>query len=174
MDAAIPAILARRPAPVAVLASGDPHWFGVAATLARHVPHGGNHLHPRPLRLRPRLRPPGLGDAGLRHPLLLRPPPRPRSLRLLHPGARILALSADAATPAAVAALLAATASAASRLHLLEALGGPAERIRTATAAAFAVHDIHPLNLLAHRGRCRPRRPRPPAHPRPGRRPVRA
>ena len=48
----------------------------------------------------------------------------------LQPGARILALSWDDATPAKLAALLAARGMGRSRLTVCEAMGGPRERIR--------------------------------------------
>jgi precorrin-6Y C5,15-methyltransferase (decarboxylating) len=70
---------------------------------------------------------------------------RPR----LHPGRRLLCLTSDAAAPASVAALIAALGFGRSRLTLLEALGGPAERIRATTADAFDLQNINPLNLLA-------------------------
>ena len=53
----------------------------------------------------------------------------------LHPGARVLALTSDGEGPEALARLLAETGFGASRLTVLEALGGPRERIRTTTAA---------------------------------------
>jgi precorrin-6Y C5,15-methyltransferase (decarboxylating) len=68
---------------------------------------------------------------------------------LLQPGARILALSADAGTPGLVATLLQARGFGPSIIHVLEALSGPRERIRSTTAAWFRLADIHPLNLLA-------------------------
>jgi precorrin-6B C5,15-methyltransferase / cobalt-precorrin-6B C5,C15-methyltransferase len=67
----------------------------------------------------------------------------------LQPGARILALSADDSTPGAVAALLRANGFGMSALHILEALGGPRERIRKTTASAELPRDIGKLNLLA-------------------------
>src|SRR5207248_1606619 len=68
---------------------------------------------------------------------------------LLQPGSRILALSADAATPAAVATFLRERGFGRSRLHVSEALGGPRERIRTAIADADGLDNVNPLNLLA-------------------------
>ena len=67
----------------------------------------------------------------------------------LHPGRRVLALTSDAAGPAALAALLAEAGFGASRLTVLEALGGPDERVRTTAAAGFALADVAPLNLVA-------------------------
>ncbi len=67
----------------------------------------------------------------------------------LHPGTRVLALTSDETGPAALAALLTNLGFGASRLTVLEALGGPRERIRAAHAEDFALEGIAPLNLLA-------------------------
>jgi precorrin-6B C5,15-methyltransferase / cobalt-precorrin-6B C5,C15-methyltransferase len=67
----------------------------------------------------------------------------------LHPGARILALSADASTPATVAALLTARGCGGSRITVLEALGGEKERLRTVLAHHYALADVHALNIMA-------------------------
>ena len=148
IDAAIPAILARRPAPVAVLASGDPYWFGIGTTLARHVPPAETRCIPAPSAF-------SLACATLGWTLqdctVLSFCGRPLVplLPALQPGARILALSADAGTPAAAAAMMAAHGFGPSRLHVLEALGGPAHRVRTCTAAAFDLDAVHPLNMVA-------------------------
>jgi precorrin-6Y C5,15-methyltransferase (decarboxylating) len=68
---------------------------------------------------------------------------------LLHPGTRILALTSDGAAPGRIAELLAADGFGASRLHVLEALGGPAERVWSGTAAALAGAGFAALNVLA-------------------------
>ena len=65
---------------------------------------------------------------------------------LLQPGARILALSADAATPAALAAFLRDRGFGRSTFHVLEALGGQRERVRTTTAEGFDF-AVDALNL---------------------------
>ena len=67
----------------------------------------------------------------------------------LHPGARILALTSDGAAPAAIAGLLAKAGFGGSRFTVLEALGGPRERIRSATAAAFDLGEVDDLNIVA-------------------------
>jgi precorrin-6Y C5,15-methyltransferase (decarboxylating) len=145
---AYPALLARRGRPVAVLASGDPFWYGIGATLARHVPAAEIVAIPAPSCL-------SLACARLGWALQdvsvvsFCGRPLERLAPLLQPGARILALSADAATPAAVAAYLTEKGFGPSRLHVLEALGGPRSRVRETTAAAFALDTIDPLNLLA-------------------------
>jgi precorrin-6Y C5,15-methyltransferase (decarboxylating) len=147
MQEAWPALLARRGRPVAVLASGDPFCFGVGGTLARLVPAAEIACIPAPSAFSLACARLGwaLQDVGT---LSFCGRPLAPLLPLLQPGARILALSADAATPAAVAALLCQHGFGPSRLHLLEALGGPREAIRSTTAEAFAFSP-DPLNLLA-------------------------
>lgn len=145
---AIPAILARRGEPVAVLASGDPYCYGVGATLARHVPVEETLCIPAPSSLS--LACARLGWAFDETSVIsLCGRPIETLAPLLQPRARVLALSADASTPAAVAAWLAARGFGRSPLHVLEALGGPRERIRVAKAEGFGLNDVDPLNLLA-------------------------
>jgi precorrin-6Y C5,15-methyltransferase (decarboxylating) len=69
-------------------------------------------------------------------------------LPLLQPGARLLALCADARTPSAVADMLDRHGFGGSVLHVLEALGGPRERVRRVMAAAGLPADIAALNML--------------------------
>lgn len=140
-------VLAERGRRVVVLASGDPMWHGVGATLLRRMPPEEALVVPAPSAF-------SLAAARLGWPMegvvtlslhgrpveLLRPH--------LHPGARILALTSDTEGPGAVAALLRAGFSR-TRITILEALGGARERIRTTTASDFALMDIAPLNLLA-------------------------
>ncbi|PWR19609.1 precorrin-6y C5,15-methyltransferase (decarboxylating) subunit CbiE [Zavarzinia compransoris] len=145
---ALPGLLARRGEAVVVLASGDPFFHGIGATLSRHLPAREIMVLPAPSSLSlacARLGWPVAGVAAIS--LCGRPlePLRP----LLHPGARIVALSADGGTPAAVAALLAREGFGASTLHILENLGGAGERHFQATAGAFPDTAFAPLNLLA-------------------------
>ena len=72
---------------------------------------------------------------------------------------RIIALSWDETTPARLAAHLTATGWGSSRLVVLEAMGGPRERVTEATAETFAPGPIDPLNVVALEIR-------PGAHPR--------
>ena len=145
--AAIPAILARRPAAVVVLASGDPHSYGVGTLLAEHVAVAETRCLPAPsafslacARLGWALQDCATVSFCGRPVAALAP--------LLQPGGRVLALSADAATPATVAGYLAARGFGGSTLHVLEALGGPGERIRSAAAVDYR-GEAHPLNMLA-------------------------
>ena len=78
----------------------------------------------------------------------------------LQPGARVLALTSDGEGPAALAGLLAATGFGASRFTVLEALGGPRERIRASTAAQFDLGTVDALNIVAIEVAAARRRPR--------------
>ncbi|MCZ4580298.1 precorrin-6y C5,15-methyltransferase (decarboxylating) subunit CbiE [Gordonia amicalis] len=64
-------------------------------------------------------------------------------------GGRLLVLSRDATTPAAVADLLVHNGFGASTLTVLEQLGGPDERIRSASAESWAHPAVDPLNIVA-------------------------
>jgi precorrin-6Y C5,15-methyltransferase (decarboxylating) len=70
-------------------------------------------------------------------------------IRHLQPGARILALSWDGATPAKLAKLLDARRMGQSRVTVLEAMAGPRERVRHATASNFDIAPIDALNTIA-------------------------
>lgn len=148
MADALPALLARRGRAVAVLASGDPYCYGVGTMLTALVPMAETVCHPAPSAFS--LACARLGWAAQEatttsfcgRPLAAMTP-------LLQPGARVLALSADASTPATLAGLLVGHGFGASGMHVMEALGGPHERVRRTTAAGFDLVGIHPLNLVA-------------------------
>jgi precorrin-6Y C5,15-methyltransferase (decarboxylating) len=65
----------------------------------------------------------------------------------VQPGRRLLVLSWGAHTPAEVAALLVARGYGSSRLTVLEQLGGPSERVRTAPASDWS-GDFDALNVI--------------------------
>jgi precorrin-6Y C5,15-methyltransferase (decarboxylating) len=148
LAATLPALLARRGRPVAVLASGDPFQFGVGATLARHVAPGEMRVLPQPSSLS--LAAARLGVA-LQDCAVVSLCGRPlATLRpALQPGARVLVLSADGETPRAVCAALVDWGLGGSRVTVLEALGGPRERRRTCVAEGYDLTDVDPLNLFA-------------------------
>ena len=146
MSDAFPGLLARRGQPTAVLASGDPMWFGVGGTLARFVPWAEVACHPAPSALS--LACARLGwAAGDVDAVSLCGRPVSTLLDALRPGRRVVVLSADEHTPAAVLALLREHGFAASHTHLMEALGGPRERVRTLDGTV--PNDVDRLNLLA-------------------------
>lgn len=138
-------ILARAGSDVVVLASGDPFCFGVGSALAALVPAGAIACVPAPSAFA--LAAARLGWAQ-QDVVMISFCGRPIEaiIPALQPGAHIMALSADGATPAAVAALLAARGFGGSVLHVLEALGGPRERIRS---GLLVPGDVGPLNMLA-------------------------
>ena len=143
---AIPDILGQRGRAVAVLASGDPLWFGIAGLLLRHVDRAE-------VRIIPALSSFALAAARLGWALqevgCLSCCGRPVEAVVprLHQGARLLVLSADERTPAAIACLLRARGFAESTLHVMEALGGPGERVRSVRADALP-GDVGALNLV--------------------------
>ncbi len=148
LKGAIPDIVARRGTAVAVLASGDPYLYGIGNRLARHVARDETIAVPAPSAF-------SLACARLGWSLAdtatLTCCGRPIEALAPHlqPGRKLLVLSADETTPAAVAAYLSARGFGGSALHLLEALGGPGEKIRETTARDFSFVDVDRLNLLA-------------------------
>lgn len=147
-DAAMRDVLALRGKKVCVLASGDPFLHGVGVTLARHIPVAEMTVIPAPSAFS--LAASRLGWALQEidtvslhgHAIdLIRP--------LLQPGRRVLALTSDGDGPKAVAELLRGLGFGASRLTVLEALGGPDERIRTVAADGFDLKGVNQLNVLA-------------------------
>ncbi|MEO1721564.1 MAG: precorrin-6y C5,15-methyltransferase (decarboxylating) subunit CbiE [Pseudomonadota bacterium] len=138
-------LLALRGRRVVVLASGDPFWFGAGATLAPRLEPGEWRAIPGPSTF-------AHAAARLGWPLEetlclgLHATPFERLTPSLAPGLRAILLLRDGAAPAALAAWLTGRGFGASELTVLEALGGPVERVRQATAAGFALDDIrHPV-----------------------------
>ena len=152
LAATLEAVQARRPDPVVVLASGDPYFYGIGNTLAALVPAQERRCIPAPSCLTLACARLGWAAQDCATISFCGRPLAPLA-PLLQAGARVLALSADAATPGFVAAMLQARGYGPSVLHVMEALSGPEERIRTTTAGgfrgAFRSADIHPLNVLA-------------------------
>ncbi|MFJ8621762.1 precorrin-6y C5,15-methyltransferase (decarboxylating) subunit CbiE [Kitasatospora sp. NPDC093550] len=146
---AVPGLLAahadRR---VIVLASGDPMFYGIGRTLAETVGAERLRVLPHPSSV-------SYACARLGWPLeatevvsLVGRPPATLALAL-HPGRRLLVLSADAATPAAVAALLTERGYGTARLRVLEQLGHADERQLDGPADGWPHPAGDPLNLIA-------------------------
>ena len=147
-DRAVAAVLAQRGRRVCVLASGDPFFYGVGTVLAKHVDTQEMLVLPAPSSFS--LAAARLGwDLATTTLLSL----HGRALDLvrphLHPGARVLALTSDHQGPAALARLLTQTGFGASRISVLEALGGPRDRLRSASAAGFDLCAVDDLNVVA-------------------------
>jgi precorrin-6B C5,15-methyltransferase / cobalt-precorrin-6B C5,C15-methyltransferase len=121
-------IARHRGARTVILASGDPNWFGVGATLSGHFDADEYALHPAPSSFQ-------LAAARMHWPLhevtTLSLHGRDAANIQPHilPDTRILALTTDASVPVAVAGLLKARGYGSSRLSVLENLGGPGERV---------------------------------------------
>ena len=148
IQAAYPDILARRGAPTCIVATGDPFHYGIGAEIARLVPPAEIHAFPQASAF-------SLACARLGWPLAecglvtLHGRALTRIVPHLQPGARLLVLSWDGATPAALAALLCERGFGAATLTVLEAMGGPRERIRSAQADGFDLDTVDPLNTVA-------------------------
>lgn len=141
-------VLAARGRAVCVLASGDPFLHGVGVTLARAVPAGEMRVLPHPSAF-------SLAAAKLGWALQevsqvsCHGKETGRIRPHLQDGARLLVLTSDGDGPAAIAGLMTGFGCGASTLTVLEALGGPAERIRQVRADAFDLADVGPLNIVA-------------------------
>lgn len=138
----------RRGRSTCVLASGDPFWYGIGATLAPQLQPGEFVCFPAPSSL-------SLAAARLGWALQdvdvvsLHGRDLHGVIPYLQPGRRVLALSWDQRTPPALAALLTQRGFGNTRMHVLEELAGPDERVRSAHAHSFALGEIAALNLVA-------------------------
>ncbi len=146
-SAGIAPLLARRGQRVVMLASGDPFWFGAGSVIARALAPGEWIAHPGRATF-------ALAAARLGWPLEemiclgLHAAPFARMRPHLAPGARIVALVRDGGAARALAAYVAAQGFGATTVAVLEALGGPRERVRHAVAGSFDLGDIaHPVAL---------------------------
>ncbi|KAF0227337.1 MAG: precorrin-6Y C5 15-methyltransferase / precorrin-8W, partial [Beijerinckiaceae bacterium] len=157
-------LLALRGKRVAALVSGDPFWFGAGSSLAKQLAREEWRAFPAPSCF-------SLAASRLGWPLEeatclgLHAAPFETLRPHLQPGSRLLCLVADAAAPARLAAYLSDTGFGDSRVIVLEALGGPHERIRTARADAFAIEDIAVPVMVAFQAEGGPALPRTPGLP---------
>lgn len=145
---------------IAVLASGDPMFYGIGRALAEETEAPRVLPHPSAV---------SYAAARLGWPLedvevvTLVGRPAARLAAHLHEGRRVLVLSADAGTPGEVAALLCDRGFGPSRMRVLEQLGGGREHT-TAETTADAWARTHPpgdpLNIVAVECRRAPGAPR--------------
>ncbi len=140
-------IAAMRGRKVAVLATGDPMCFGIGSTLAQHVPADE-------MTVLPALSAFSLAASRLAWPLAdcaritLHGRPLETLALHVHPRARLLILSHDTSTPAAVADWLTARGFGGSRIVALAHMGGEAESRHEAAAAGWE-HSVADFNTLA-------------------------
>jgi len=141
-------IVRRRGQRICVLATGDPMAYGIGATLARYVPRKETVVVPAPSAFSLAAARLGWGLAETETLSL-----HGRPLELLHtylqPGARLLVLCADGATPGRVAGLLRERGYGGSRLTVLSHMGGPREHVVESTAAEWDVPVVADFNTLA-------------------------
>jgi len=141
-------LLSLRGEPVCVLASGDPMFFGVGASLARQLPAAEMLTLPAPSSC-------SLAAARMGWPLqdvvTLSVVARPVAAlnAQLFSGVRLLVLSNDGRSPAAIAALLRERGFGPSRLTVLEHLDGENERRVDGIASDWSDPPIADLNLIA-------------------------
>ena len=133
---------------VCVLATGDPFCYGVGTVIARHVSAHEMRVHPAPSAFSLACARLGwnLPDVEI---LTLHGRPPAAFRAVIGPGARVLVLSHDAATPARLAQMLCDAGRGESRVIVLEHLGGAQERVRESTARGFALGDVRDFNTVA-------------------------
>ncbi|RZM04593.1 MAG: precorrin-6y C5,15-methyltransferase (decarboxylating) subunit CbiE [Variovorax sp.] len=141
----LPILLARRGRRVAMLASGDPFWFGAGSSVTRHLDIGEWRALPAASTF-------ALAAARLGWPLErltclgLHAAPLSRLRPHLAAGTRLVVLLRDGDAVAALARYLVEHGAGASTMSVLEALGGPRERRRDVVASAFDLADVrHPV-----------------------------
>ncbi|MDH3044243.1 precorrin-6y C5,15-methyltransferase (decarboxylating) subunit CbiE [Gordonia alkanivorans] len=133
---------------VHILASGDPMFHGVGASIVARV-------GPDQVRVVPTVSSASLACARLGWDLATT---RIVSAVTADPevvltevtgGGRLLVLSRNEMTPASVSELLSQNGFGDSSMTVLEQLGGPDERIRSSTAESWAPSPVDPLNIVA-------------------------
>ena len=145
----IETILARRGQDTVVLASGDPFFYGVGATLARHIPPEEILTLPAPSAFS--LMASRLGWAMQDCALIsLHGRPFERIAPHCQPNAKILSLTWDETTIRRVADYLVDHGMGESVIAIGQALGGPREQIikKTAQAIQMVRENFDPLNTL--------------------------
>ena len=141
----VPKLLGYRGRKVVALASGDPFWFGAGSVITRELNAGEWRVLPgSPVFSLAAAR---LGWALERvecHGLHALPFARIRPR--LAPGRRLIVTLRDGAAVAAFADWLTETGFGDSQLHIMEALGGPRERVRRVEAGTYGLEDVqHPV-----------------------------
>ncbi|MFI6138565.1 precorrin-6y C5,15-methyltransferase (decarboxylating) subunit CbiE [Streptomyces griseus] len=146
---AVPRLLAEhRERRVAVLASGDPMFYGIGRALAQELGPQGLRVLPHPSSV-------AYACARLGWPVedtevvTLVGRPAARLAASLYEGRRLLVLSADASTPATVAALLTERGFGPSGLRVLEQLGAADEACADGLAETWEHPPGDRLNVIA-------------------------
>lgn len=141
-------IAARRGRRVAVLATGDPMFYGIGTTLARRFPREEMTVIPAVGAIALACARLGWAEAEV-EPVTLHG--RPLALLNYHvlPKAKLVILSEDGATPAKVAHALMGMGFGESQMTVFEHLGGERERRIDLPAAEFSNTQVADLNTIA-------------------------
>ncbi|GAA2637079.1 bifunctional cobalt-precorrin-7 (C(5))-methyltransferase/cobalt-precorrin-6B (C(15))-methyltransferase [Streptomyces spororaveus] len=133
---------------IAVLASGDPMFYGIGRALAEELGPHSLRVHPHPSSV-------SYACARLGWPVedteVITVVGRPvaRLAAALHEGRRVLVLSAGAASPGEIAALLRERGFGPTRMRVLEQLGSEREDTYEGTADGWEHAPGDPLNVVA-------------------------
>ncbi|WP_435842607.1 precorrin-6y C5,15-methyltransferase (decarboxylating) subunit CbiE [Streptomyces laurentii] len=148
---AVPGLIgahAREGRRIAVLASGDPLFYGIGRTLAELLGPGRLDVRPHPSSV-------SYACARLGWPLeatetvSLVARPLDALTAALHDGRRLLVLGEGPESPARVAGLLRERGWRDTRIRVLEQLGGPGERMLDGSAADWPYARVDALHVLA-------------------------
>ncbi|SHJ72619.1 precorrin-6Y C5,15-methyltransferase (decarboxylating) [Shimia gijangensis] len=141
----IPLLLSQKGKRVVMLASGDPFWFGAGSSVTKHLQTGEWLALPSPSTF-------GLAASALGWALEntviagLHAAPYARIRPQLFDGQRILATLRDGKAVAEICAWLSTEGFGPSTVHILEALGGPRQKVRQTKADTLEFEDIqHPV-----------------------------
>lgn len=140
----VEALLALKGRRVVALASGDPFWFGAGAVLADRLEAGEWRALPGVSSVALACARLGWRIEGVRA-LALHAAPLTRLRPVLARGWRIVVTLRDGAAVGELGAYLCSVGFGASRLHVLEALGGPRERVRACLAEDVPQDVGHPV-----------------------------
>lgn len=140
-------LLALRGRRVVMLASGDPFWFGAGSVVTARLDDDEWRGLPAPSTF-------ALAAARLGWPLQapaclgLHAAPLARLRPVIAPGSRAIVLVRDGAAVADLAQYVADAGFGATEIVVMEALGGPRERVRRTTCATFDLTDTgHPVAI---------------------------
>jgi precorrin-6B C5,15-methyltransferase / cobalt-precorrin-6B C5,C15-methyltransferase len=148
IESSINEIIGRRGESVCVLASGDPMWYGIGATLLRQINITEMTIIPAPSAFSLACARLGWSLTEVETVSLCG-----RDLAILngviYPGAKVLVLSAGSHTPKVVADMLTQKGFGSSQMTILERMGGVNERAIEGIADRWTQTDLADLNTIA-------------------------
>ncbi len=148
LESMVEQVMKLRDTPTVILASGDPMWFGIGATLTRYLIPSEFVIHAHPSAFQ-------LAAARLHWPLqsVATISLHGRAVEGLHPhllpGNRVLALTSDHSTVDLAIELLVDRGYGRSIVTTLENLGGPHERVTSEEAESFDSGEVEDFYVLA-------------------------